>query len=99
VPVIVVALITVRRAELAQFRAYEAFAIARARAHGGALERCVEIDLPDPDLARELHLLRFPDAAAFARFRADPALTARHAERAAVVVAAEVWIGVDGPAY
>ena len=96
---IVVALLTVHRAELARFRAYEAFAIARARAHGGALERVIELTDPDPDRHRELHVLRFPDAAAFAAFRADPALAARQADRAAAVIATEVWTGVDGPAY
>ena len=40
---IVVALLTVHRAELARFRAYETVAIARARAHGGALERVIEL--------------------------------------------------------
>lgn len=96
---IVVAVLTVRRAELARFRAYEAFAIGRVRAHGGALERCVELDGPAPELLRELHVLRFPDAAALAAYRADPALAARQAERAAAVVDTVVWTGVDGPAY
>lgn len=96
---IVVALLTVRRAELARFRAYEAVAIARARAHGGALERVIELADPDPDRHRELHVLRFADADAFARFRADPALAARQADRAAAVIATEVWTGVDGPGY
>lgn len=97
--VIVVALLTVRRAELERFRAYETFAIARVRAHGGDLERAVELDDPDPALVRELHVLRFPDAEAFARFRADPLLAARQAERVAVIVGTEVWTGVDGPPY
>lgn len=96
---IVVALLTVHRAELARFRAYETVAIARARAHGGALERVIELAEPDPARHRELHVLRFPDAAAFAAFRADPALAAWQADRAAAVIATEVWTGVDGPAY
>ena len=54
---------------------------------------------PDPALVRELHVLRFPDAEAFARFRADAALSARLAERAAVIVDTVVWTGVDGPRY
>ena len=44
-----------------------------------------------------LLLVRF--SAAFAAFRADPALAARQADRAAAVIATEVWTGVDGPAY
>lgn len=96
---IVVALLTVRRAELARFRAYETFAIARVRAHGGELERAVELDAADPALVRELHVLRFPDADAFARFRGDAALATRQAERAAAVVDTVVWTGVDGPRY
>ena len=97
--VIVVALLTVRRAELDRFRAYETFAIARVRAHGGEFERAVELDDPDPALVRELHVLRFPDADAFARFRADPLLADRQADRAAAVVDTAVWAGVDGPRY
>lgn len=96
---IVVAVLTVRRAELARFRAYEAFAIACVRAHGGALERAIELDEPDPTRVRELHVLRFPDAEAFVRFRADPALAARQGDRAAAVLDTVVWTGVDGPAY
>lgn len=97
--VIVVALLTVRRVELDRFRAYETFAIARVRAHGGELERAVVLDEPDPALVRELHVLRFPDADAFARFRGDAALAERQADRAAAVVATTVWTGVDGPGY
>ena len=97
--VIVVALLTVRRAELDRFRAYETFAIARVRAHGGDLERAVELDDPDPALVRELHVLRFPDAEAFARFRADSLLADRQVERAAVIVDTVVWTGVDVPPY
>lgn len=96
---IVIAVLTVRRDELARFRAYEAFAIARVRAHGGELERAIELDEPDPTRVRELHVLRFPDADAFARFRADPDLVARQADRTVAVVETVVWTGVDGPIY
>ena len=58
---IVVALLTVHRAELARFRAYEAFAIDRARAHGGALERVIELAEPDATL---LAVMALPTVAA-----------------------------------
>lgn len=97
---LVVALLTVDRAELARFRRYETAAAAIMRRHGGAIERALVLD-PDPALPtlRELHIVRFADAAGFAAYRADPALAALAGDRARCVTATELWPAADGPAY
>ncbi|MCE9574787.1 MAG: DUF1330 domain-containing protein [Deltaproteobacteria bacterium] len=91
-----VAILTVSRSMLARFRAYERAAAAIMTHHGGAIARTVVID---GDPLREVHVVTFPDAAAFAAYRAEPALAALAAERAAVIVATEVLVGEDGPDY
>lgn len=96
---LLVATLTVRRSELATFRAYEHAAAAILRAHGGAIERALVLDAGDPDTLRELHVVRFPDPAAFAAYRADPALAALAPRRAASVLATELCEATDGPAY
>jgi uncharacterized protein (DUF1330 family) len=98
--VIVVAIMTVHRAGLERFRAFERAAVAIMRDHGGALARTVVADAsPDAPTLREIHIVRFPDAAAYAAYRADPRLAALADERAATVAATEIIIGHDGPLY
>lgn len=73
-----------------------------ARRHG----RCVEHAIrpargasPDAELPFEVHVLRFPDRAAFDAYRADADLLALAPERAAVIARTSLLIGVDGPWY
>ncbi len=94
-----VAVITVRRAELAAFHAFEAAAVRVMARHAGALARVVRIDDGAGETFREIHLVTFPDAAALAAYRADPALVPLAAQRARAIVATEVHEGVDGPIY
>jgi hypothetical protein len=60
----------------------------------------VVIPLPaEPSLFKEVHVVTFPDATAFAAYGADPALTSAAALRDASVVHTEVLLGEDGPSY
>jgi uncharacterized protein (DUF1330 family) len=97
--VLIVAILTVRRARADEFRRFETAAAKLMARHGGAIERAVVLDdPPESETFRELHLVRFPDAAAFAAYRADPALAALAVLREAAVVSTEIWTGTDGPA-
>lgn len=90
-----IALITINRAQLAAFRAFENHAARTMRKHGGEIERAYEL-VGDDTTLRELHVVRFPDDGAFAAYRADPEITTR--ERAGVI-ATEIWPAIELPSY
>jgi uncharacterized protein (DUF1330 family) len=96
--VLLVALLTVERSRLDAFRRYETRAARIMAAHGGRIERALVMDGGLATL-REMHVVRFADDAAFASYRADPALAALEAERDACIATTEVWSAVDGPDY
>ena len=93
---LLVAILTIRPGRLDAFRAYEARAAAIMARHGGAIERAVFVP---GEPAREVHVVAFPSAAAFAAYRADPALAALAADRDAAIAATEVLAGEPGPGY
>jgi uncharacterized protein (DUF1330 family) len=100
--VLIVAVLTVRRARAEEFRRFETAAAQIMARHGGAIERTVRLDpapADDPERFRELHLVRFRDAAAFGAYRADPELAALAPLREAAIAATEIWTGTDGPTY
>jgi len=101
--VLLVAILTVRRARLDDFRRFETAAAQIMARHGGRIERAVVLDAPptpgEPDALRELHLVRFPDDAALAAYRSDPDLAALAALREAAVISTEIWPATDGPTY
>lgn len=98
--IVIVATLTVRVSALAEFREFERHAARVMARHGGAIERTVFANVDaEPELAREVHFVTFPNAAAFARYRADPELEARATERERSVVKTELVLGVDGPDY
>jgi uncharacterized protein (DUF1330 family) len=91
--VILIVILTIAEGMAARFRAYEQQAAIILARHGAAIERIIAIAAPP----REVHIVRFPDEAALAAYRADPALAALAPERAAVIAATELLIGTDGP--
>ena len=97
---LLVAILTVRRARLDDFRRFETAAAQIMARHGGRIERAVVLDAPptpgEPDALRELHLVRFPDDDALAAYRSDPDLAAL---REATVISTEIWPATDGPTY
>ena len=99
---LIVAVLTVRRARADEFRRFEDAAARIMARHGGAIERAIVLDPrtgDDPDAFRELHIVRFPDEAAFAAYRREPDLAALQPLRAAAVISTELWTGSDGPSY
>jgi hypothetical protein len=96
----IVAVLTVRRRALDDFRVFERHAARVMAAHGGRIERAVVAPVADdPDLVREIHVVTFPDAGAFQAYRDDPRLTEHAHLREAAVVSTEVFVGEDGPDY
>jgi len=97
---ILVATLTIHPGKLALFREYEARAARIMAEHGGAIERAVYVPAArDGEPEREVHIVTFPDAAAFAAYRAAPALAALAAMRAEAVMGTEVLVGEEGPGY
>lgn len=97
---VLVVLLTVRRAELDAFRRFERGAAAVMAGHGGRIERVVALaPAPGDALCREVHLVRFPSEQALAAYRQDPALDALRPLRERSVVQTEILAGEDGPDY
>ena len=97
---ILVVTMTVRRDAAASFRAFEHIAARIMAKHGGAIERTVVIDDDDKsEMFKEIHIVTFPDADAFAQYRADAELAQAASLRQTSVVHTEILIGKDGPNY
>jgi len=108
-----VAILTVPRAELAAFRAYEHAATQIMARHHGAIERALVLDdegaldgavvarhdLGGGDTLRELHVVRFATADDFTSYRTDPALLALADVRTRCVLHTELLPATDGPRY
>lgn len=92
--------LTVRRAALADFRAFEHRAATIMQTYGGRIERALVLD-PEShsDTIRELHIVSFPSPASLDAYRADARLAELAELRARSLVATEVAVAVDGPAY
>jgi uncharacterized protein (DUF1330 family) len=90
----------VRREQLEAFRSFETQAAAVVARHGGAIERTVVVRAPPAaELLTEVHLVSFPDEAAFAAYRQDPALQALAPLRERAIVKTEILVGDHGPDY
>ena len=95
-----VVILTVRKDALEAFRAFERHAAAVMAGHGGRIERTIVVSPTDtPDLVKEIHVVTFPDEAAFLAYRSDPRLATLGHLRTASVVHTEVLVGEDGPRY
>ncbi|MDB5036086.1 MAG: hypothetical protein JWQ98_3327 [Chlorobi bacterium] len=98
--VILVAILTVRRSHLDEFRAFERLAAGVMAKYGGAIERTVVADNPDDDgTVKEIHIVAFPDAGRLAMYRRDDELAPFLHLRAASVISTEILAGTDGPDY
>jgi uncharacterized protein (DUF1330 family) len=82
-----------REAEYERFENTVAKIIGR---HGGAVERRIALE-PGGDASRphEVHIVTFPDRAAFERYRADPEIATLAAQRAEAIQETTYWIGAD----
>ncbi|MCA9629232.1 MAG: hypothetical protein KC766_16260 [Myxococcales bacterium] len=95
----IVATMKVKRSELEAFRSFEGLAARIMQRHGGALERAVFVDSGEGDWVREVHLVRFDDAAAFERYREDQELKSHAALRERCVLETEVLVGDEVDYY
>jgi antibiotic biosynthesis monooxygenase (ABM) superfamily enzyme len=95
-----VAILTVRTGAREKFRAFETHAAAVMTTHGGRIERTI-VMAPDgsPDVFKEIHVVTFPNAQAFAAYRNDERLGQMAYLREESVVNMEIFIGEDGPTY
>ena len=91
-----VVMLHVNRGREAEFERFETAAAAILRRHGGAIERRIAVE-PAGETARptEVHIVTFPDPAAFERYRADPDLAPLAALRADAIRETIVWLGAD----
>jgi uncharacterized protein (DUF1330 family) len=97
---VVVAILTVRKAALEDFRAFERHAAAVMKAHGGGFARTVSVSEGAPaGTVKEVHVLAFPDRPSFDAYRADPRLAALRHLRERSVVSTDILMGEDGPDY
>lgn len=95
-----IAILTPCSGALESFRRYERKAARIMARHGGAIERTfVEDGTNSAQPGREVHIVSFPDSAAFQRYRSDPDLLALAEERTASIAHTEVIIGREGPNY
>jgi uncharacterized protein (DUF1330 family) len=95
-PLVAVATLTIIPGRQDAFHAYERKAAAIMARHGGTIVQAVHIP-GEPE--REVHVLRFPDAAAFAAYRADADLAALATLRASVISATLVLVGRPGERF
>jgi len=98
-PVVIVAILEVRRAELAAFREFERQAARVMREHHGELERTVVVDDGASDGVTEIHVVRFATEADFQAYRTSPELAAVAHLRERAVSGTNLYIGADGPVY
>lgn len=95
-----VVILTVRSEAIEQFHAFERKAAEIMARYGGAIERTVIVSPENAsDRFREIHIVTFPDAEAFAAYRADSELRSMGYLREESVIATEILVGEDGPDY
>ena len=97
---VLVVLLTVRPDQIDKFRAYERQAALVMARHGGGIERVVEIPSDNEgDPYREVHIVSFPDEAAYQAYTIDPDMANWRALRDASVIRTEIMKGEEGPDY
>jgi hypothetical protein len=96
---VIVAILKVRRSELAAFREFETLAARILLEHEGRLERTVVADDGASDILTEIHVVRFASETGFAEYRQDPRLLAAQPLREVSLVETSLFVGEDGPDY
>jgi uncharacterized protein (DUF1330 family) len=83
-----------------EFERFESAAARIMRRYGGAITRRIRSE-PGADRSApyEIHVLDFPDAAAFANYRNDAELAAMAELRTSAIRQTRVWIGSDLPPF
>jgi uncharacterized protein (DUF1330 family) len=92
--------LTVRIEAIESFRAYERAAARAMARYGGAIERAVVIPATNGGTSfKEIHIVTFPDEAAFNAYQGDEEMAALSHLRAGSVIGTEIMFGEDGPDY
>jgi uncharacterized protein (DUF1330 family) len=82
------------------FERFESSAAAIMKRYGGRIERRLSLprsqDTAQPD---EIHIVIFPNEAAFEGYRRDPDLVALASLRASAIRETIVWAGVEAPPF
>jgi antibiotic biosynthesis monooxygenase (ABM) superfamily enzyme len=96
--VTMVAALYINPGKEAEFERFESAAAKIMRRHGGAITRRIRCaPSTDQSAPYEIHILDFPDAAAFASYRSDAELAAMAELRTSAIRQTTVWIGADLP--
>lgn len=98
-PLALLVILTVPRARLEDFRAFEQQAACIMRAYGGVIERTLVFPAGDAEHLKEVHIVSFPNTQSFTDYRADPELAALAPLRQRAIAATEIWVGQQGPVY
>ena len=99
-PLVIVAILTPHSGSMEIFREYETKAAVVIARHGGAIERTVVEEPLDPGKPiREVHVITFPDLAAFLSYRTDPDFASLADMRSTSIAHTELLFGRDGPDY
>lgn len=98
---ILVVSLWLKDANIAGFEAFERKAVRLMAKHGGRIERAMRADdqsrkLDDPF---EVHVVSFPDEAAFLAYREDPDVRLLASERAEVISKSTILMGRDIETY
>ena len=104
--VTLVALLYLRDGREAEYERFESAATRIMSRHGGRIERRIKLtgdaaprSTAGPAQPDEVHVVCFPDAASFARYRADPEIQALAELRAAAIRETVIWQGTDGQPF
>jgi antibiotic biosynthesis monooxygenase (ABM) superfamily enzyme len=94
-----VVLLRVHAGRGAEYERFEAAASRVMRRYGGSIERRIALAGGGSERPDEVHLVRFPDAESFARYRADPPIGELAALRASAIRDTTIWEGREAPAF
>jgi uncharacterized protein (DUF1330 family) len=95
-----VAILTVRKDAIEKFHAFETYAAGVMKEHDGRIKRTIVV-APEgsPNVMKEIHVLTFPDAEAFAAYRNDERLAKLAHLRDESIINTEFLAGEEGSSY
>ena len=93
--VVLVAALYMNPGRRAEFDEFETAAARIMRRYRGAIERRIGIAPADENQPDEVHVVAFPDRAAFERYRADPELQGLAKLRQKAIRLTTIWFGGD----
>jgi uncharacterized protein (DUF1330 family) len=97
---VLVAALYIHPGRESEFEQFESAASAIMKRHGGSIARRIGVaPQAGQDLPHEIHVVAFPDPAAFNNFRTDPSLASLADLRTRAIRQTTVWQGADLPPY